>query len=181
MHHIISDGFSINIIMKEFSALYHEQALEPLSVQYKDYSEWMQARDLNKQREFWLSQFEDEAPVIDLPYDYARPNQQSFTGKTVSVKCLRTFKGYPSIVSNDRHMILLSSFMVLLHKYSRQEDVVVGSPISGRTHRDTEDMLGMFVNTLAMRSYPERNKTFSQLLDEVRELALKAMITKNIL
>ncbi|WP_146764040.1 condensation domain-containing protein, partial [Staphylococcus aureus] len=64
--------------------------------------------------------------------------------------------------------------MVLLHKYSRQEDVVVGSPISGRTHRDTEDMLGMFVNTLAMRSYPERNKTFSQLLDEVRELALKA-------
>ncbi|MEB7831147.1 non-ribosomal peptide synthetase [Staphylococcus xylosus] len=178
MHHIISDGFSINIIMKEFSALYHEQALEPLSVQYKDYSEWMQARDLNNQREFWLSQFEDEAPVIDLPYDYARPNQQSFTGKTVSVEMpedvQKAIHQLSQTTGSTDYMILLSSFMVLLHKYSRQEDVVVGSPISGRTHRDTEDMLGMFVNTLAMRSYPERNKTFSQLLDEVRELALKA-------
>ncbi|MEB6044601.1 non-ribosomal peptide synthase/polyketide synthase [Staphylococcus pseudoxylosus] len=178
MHHIISDGFSINIIMKEFSALYHEQALEPLSVQYKDYSEWMQARDLNDQREFWLSQFEDEAPVLDLPYDYARPNQQSFTGKTVSVEMpedvQKAIHQLSQTTGSTDYMILLSSFMVLLHKYSRQEDVVVGSPISGRTHRDTEDMLGMFVNTLAMRSYPERNKTFSQLLDEVRELALKA-------
>ncbi|WP_436955878.1 non-ribosomal peptide synthase/polyketide synthase [Staphylococcus sp. AS1337] len=178
MHHIISDGFSINIIMKEFSALYHEQALEPLSVQYKDYSEWMQARDLNDQREFWLSQFEDEAPVLDLPYDYARPNQQSFTGKTVSLEMpedvQKAIHQLSQTTGSTDYMILLSSFMVLLHKYSRQEDVVVGSPISGRTHRDTEDMLGMFVNTLAMRSYPERNKTFSQLLDEVRELALKA-------
>ncbi|MBF0813751.1 non-ribosomal peptide synthase/polyketide synthase [Staphylococcus saprophyticus] len=178
MHHIISDGFSINIIMKEFSALYHEQALEPLSVQYKDYSEWMQARDLNDQREFWLSQFENEAPVLDLPYDYARPNQQSFTGKTVSLEMpedvQKAIHQLSQTTGSTDYMILLSSFMVLLHKYSRQEDVVVGSPISGRTHRDTEDMLGMFVNTLAMRSYPERNKTFSQLLDEVRELALKA-------
>ncbi len=61
------------------------------------------------------------------------------------------------------YMILLSSFMVLLHKYSRQEDIVVGSPISGRTHKDTENMLGMFVNTLAMRSNPERNKSFKQI------------------
>lgn len=71
-------------------------------------------------------------------------------------------------------MILLSSFMVLLHKYSRQEDIVVGSPISGRTHKDTENMLGMFVNTLAMRSNPERNKSFTQLLDEVKTTSLEA-------
>src|SRR5699024_2468142 len=66
MHHIISDGFSINLIMKEFSALYQNQALAPLTVQYKDYSEWMHNRDMSAQRAFWLAQFEEEAPVLDL-------------------------------------------------------------------------------------------------------------------
>ncbi|PTJ83802.1 hypothetical protein BU055_06945 [Staphylococcus succinus] len=178
MHHIISDGFSINLITKEFSALYHEQALEPIKVQYKDYSEWMRSRDLNDQREFWLSQFENEAPVLDLPYDYSRTNQQSFTGKTVSVEMPEDVQSaihqLSQTTGSTDYMILLSSFMVLLHKYSRQEDVVVGSPISGRTHKDTEDMLGMFVNTLAMRAYPERNKSFNQLLSEVKDVALKA-------
>ena len=85
MHHIISDGFSINLIIKEFTELYHNQTLEPLNVQYKDYSEWMHTRDLNEQREFWLSQFKDEAPVLDLPYDYSRTNHQSYTGESVNV------------------------------------------------------------------------------------------------
>lgn len=71
-------------------------------------------------------------------------------------------------------MILLSSFMVLLHKYSRQEDVVVGSSIAGRTHQDTENIVGMFVNTLPMRAYPESNKSFKQLLNEVKDVSLKA-------
>ncbi|RIO67702.1 non-ribosomal peptide synthetase, partial [Mammaliicoccus sciuri] len=134
--------------------------------------------DLNDQREFWLSQFEDEAPVLDLPYDYARPNQQSFTGKTVSVEMpkdvQKAIHQLSQTTGSTDYMILLSSFMVLLHKYSRQEDIVVGSPISGRTHKDTENMLGMFVNTLAMRSNPERNKSFEQLLAEVKDTSLQA-------
>ena len=86
IHHVISDGFSINLIIKEFTALYHDQTLEELKVQYKDYSEWMSTRDLSEQREFWLSQFKEEAPVLDLPYDFTRPKSQSFTGKTVSAQ-----------------------------------------------------------------------------------------------
>ncbi|GEQ06487.1 non-ribosomal peptide synthetase [Staphylococcus gallinarum] len=178
MHHIISDGFSINLIIKEFTELYHNQTLEPLNVQYKDYSEWMHTRDLNEQREFWLSQFKDEAPVLDLPYDYSRTNHQSYTGESVNVSISEATRNAIQQLAQDTgatdYMILLSSFMVLLHKYSRQEDIVVGSPISGRTHKETEQMLGMFVNTLAMRAYPERDKSFKQLLEEVKATSLQA-------
>ena len=178
MHHIVSDGFSINLIIKEFTALYHGRAVEPLDVQYKDYSEWMRSRDLDSQRQFWLSQFEHEAPVLDLPYDHSRPNQQSFTGKTVTVDMPTSVQHHiqqlTQATGSTDYMVLLSSFMVLLHKYSRQEDIVVGSPISGRTHRDTENMIGMFVNTLPMRAYPESEKSFAQFLSEVKDQSLNA-------
>ena len=114
MHHIISDGFSINLIIKEFTSLYHGQALEALQVQYKDYSEWMHTRDLEGQREFWLSQFEDEAPVLDLPYDYSRSVQQSYTGKTVSVEVPEALRHdihkLSQATGSTDYMILLSSF-----------------------------------------------------------------------
>ncbi|RIN47943.1 hypothetical protein BU052_14880, partial [Staphylococcus simulans] len=125
-----------------------------------------------------LSQFEEDAPVLDLPYDHARSIQQSYTGKSVSVEVpeelRQEIQALSQTTGSTDFMILLASFNVLLHKYSRQEDIVVGSPISGRTHKDTENMLGMFVNTLAMRAYPERSKTFNQLLSEVKDTALKA-------
>ncbi|WP_241956625.1 condensation domain-containing protein, partial [Staphylococcus cohnii] len=167
----------INLIMKEFSAFYQNHASALLTVQYKDYSEWMHNRDMSAQRAFWLAQFEEEAPVLDLPYDRARPNKQSFVGGTVSVdvpaKITQDIHHLAQETGSTDYMILLSSFMVLLHKYSRQEDIVIGSPISGRTHKDTESMLGMFVNTLAMRGYPTRQKTFNQLLAELKETSLQ--------
>ncbi|WP_193014010.1 non-ribosomal peptide synthetase [Staphylococcus equorum] len=178
MHHIISDGLSINIIIKDFSRLYQSETLEALKIHYKDYSEWMRERDLNQQRAFWLSQFEEEAPVLDLPYDYTRLKQQSFKGRTTSMHMPNETKNAISQLAQKTgstdYMILSASFMVLLHKYSRQEDIVIGSPVSGRTHKHTEGILGMFVNTLAMRGYPERNKTFEQLLSEVKNLSIKA-------
>ncbi|RIL47326.1 non-ribosomal peptide synthetase [Staphylococcus equorum] len=178
MHHIISDGLSINIIIKDFSRLYQNQALEELKIRYRDYSEWMRERDLSQQRSFWLSQFEKEAPVLDLPYDYPRLKQQSFKGRTMSMhmpnETKKAIHQLAQTTGSTDYMILSASFMVLLHKYSRQEDIVIGSPVSGRTHKDTEDILGMFVNTLAMRSYPERDKSFEQLLSEVKNLSIKA-------
>ena len=83
MHHIISDGLSINLIIQEFSKLYQGEQLEPLNIQYKDYSEWMRQRDLSHQENYWLQQFGDNVPVLDLPYDYARPKEQSHIGKTI--------------------------------------------------------------------------------------------------
>ncbi|MDG0842076.1 amino acid adenylation domain-containing protein [Staphylococcus equorum] len=178
IHHIISDGFSITLFMKEFSKLYQDHPLEKLKVQYKDYSEWMHSHDLSNQRAFWLSQFEDKVPVLDLPCDYTRSDQQSFEGRTITVNMPKETKIAISQLSqatgSTDYMILLTSFMTLLHKYSRQEDIVIGSPISGRIHKDTQGVFGMFVNTLAMRGYPEGHKSFHQLLAEIKDLSLKA-------
>ncbi len=178
MHHIISDGMSISILTKELSMLYNGEQLKPLRVQYKDYSEWMRTRDLSEQKKYWQGVFKDSVPVLDLPLDHLRPQTQSYAGS--SINGMLTAKQKKAVDKLCRktgataYMVLLSTMMILLGKYSRQEDVVVGSPISGRTHKDTEDMMGMFVNTLAMRGYPKGDKKYLDFLKEVRESALKA-------
>ena len=178
MHHIISDGMSINIFIDEFTALCDGQELEPLTHQYKDYSEWIRTRDMSSQESYWKEQFGDEAPVLDMPLDYPRPQMQSYAGASVSVttekKLTEKIRRISEKTGTTDYMIFLAALMITLSKYSRQEDIVIGSPISGRTHKDTEKMLGMFVNTLAMRGYPEGDKTFGQFLNEIRETCLNA-------
>ena len=162
VHHIIADGTSLNILIEEFSKLYAGMTLEDNVYQYKNFSEWMRKRDFSKQREYWKKVFEDEVPVLDLPTDYKRPEWQSFNGSRINVnfdKKLR--KGIEELAvktGTTEHIIMLAGLMVLLGAYSRQEDIVVGTPIAGRTHRDTDRMVGMFVNTLALRGYPAREK-----------------------
>ena len=178
MHHIVGDGMSVNTFTKELMALYNGEKLEPLTHQFKDYSEWMGNRDLSGQAEYWKSQFDDEIPVLNMPTDYPRPQEQSYVGTMLNYQFGEELSGkIKELVKNTgatEYMVFLAATMVTLSKYSRQEDIVIGSPISGRTHRDTEGMLGMFVNTLAMRGKPEKNKTFSQFLHEIKETCLKA-------
>ncbi|MBQ1188987.1 MAG: AMP-binding protein, partial [Lachnospiraceae bacterium] len=178
MHHIISDGMSMNIVIDEFSKLYNGEHLEPQTVQYKDYSEWMRTRDLRGEAAYWQEQFTEEAPVLDLPTDYPRPQSSSFAGDIVTME-LRSdltekIKKLCVETGATEYMVFLAGLMVTLSKYSRQEDIVIGSPISGRTHKDTERMLGMFVNTLAMRGYPKKEKSFLEFLEEIKETSLKA-------
>ncbi|MBR2571183.1 MAG: amino acid adenylation domain-containing protein, partial [Clostridia bacterium] len=178
MHHIISDGMSVNIFVNEFSALYNGRTLAPLTHQYKDYSEWMNGRDLSGQEKFWLDQFPGEVPVLDLPLDYPRPQKQSYQGGKV-VRALGkaadgAVRSLAARYSLTEYMVFLAAAMVLLGRYSRQEDVVIGSAISGRTHQDTEGMMGMFVNSLAMRGRPEKGKKFSAFLAEIKALCLAA-------
>ncbi|WP_197237926.1 non-ribosomal peptide synthetase, partial [Lysinibacillus sphaericus] len=178
MHHIVGDGMSIVTFMNELNALYKGEKLEPLSHQFKDYSEWMSSRNLESRRAYWLSQFEDEIPVLDLPLDYARPQEQSYegsiTGSILDKELAKKIKALATRTGTTEYMVFLSAAMVLLGKYSRQEDIVIGSPISGRTHKDTEGMLGMFVNTLAMRGRPEKEKRFEDFLLEMKEVCLQA-------
>ncbi|MGG0823585.1 amino acid adenylation domain-containing protein [Paenibacillus turicensis] len=178
MHHIISDHKTLNILIEDFSRLYNGERLEPLEIQYKDYSEWMSIRDLDSQRDYWKKVFKDEAPVLDLVMDYPRPKTQSYKGAQVSIQLNKDQKagieGINKQVGTTDYMTLLAVFMVELHKYSRQQDIVVGTPILGRVHQDTETIAGMFVNTLAMRGYPTAEKTFIQFLREIKELALNA-------
>ncbi|MGN1223705.1 MAG: amino acid adenylation domain-containing protein, partial [Ruminococcus sp.] len=178
MHHIVGDGMSMNTFMRELTALYNGEQLTPLTHQFKDYSEWMRSRDLSSQEAYWKEVFSEEVPVLDLPLDYIRPQEQQYDGAVTEMKLhMKTAYAIEELARKTgatEYMIFLAAAMVMLSKYSRQEDIVIGSPISGRTHKDTEGMLGMFVNTLAMRGRPEGEKTFEGFLSEVKADCLKA-------
>ncbi|MBQ6181188.1 MAG: amino acid adenylation domain-containing protein, partial [Ruminococcus sp.] len=139
MHHIVGDGMSDEIFNRELMALYNGEKLEPLTHQFKDYSEWMHSRDLSGQAEYWKSQFDDEIPVLDMPTDFPRPQEQSFAGAMTSglldEKLSGQIKELVKKTGATEYMVFLAAAMITLSKYSRQEDIVIGSPISGRTHR----------------------------------------------
>jgi amino acid adenylation domain-containing protein len=186
MHHIISDGMSIEILIKEFMALQQKNVrdtLPGLKLQYKDYSEWQRQRSekeqvIEKQQLYWLKEFEGERSILNLPYDYPRPAVQSFAGETITFELQnQEVCALNHLVKKENvtlFMILLSVFNILLGKLSGQEDIVIGTPIAGRIHPDLDPVIGMFVNTLALRNYPHGETTFSGFLSEVKEKALKA-------
>jgi len=177
-HHIICDGETLNILLCEFATLYNGKKIETLPRQYKDYSEWMRTRDLSEQERYWFSEFDGEIPLLDMPLDYARPQKQSFRGGTTlvktSVELYGKIKRLVQHTGATEYMVFLSAVMVLLSKYSGQDDIVIGSPISARTHHDTEGMMGMFVNTLAMRGASSGEKQYDGFLAEVKEKCLRA-------
>ncbi|MBQ1660836.1 MAG: amino acid adenylation domain-containing protein, partial [Clostridia bacterium] len=171
MHHVVSDAVSMNILINEFNTLYSGKKLKAPTHQYKDYSEWMQSRDISDQERYWKQQFEGDIPILDMPLDYPRPQIQSYEGSTIGIvldkELSQKLKELCRKTGTTEFMLFLAALMVLLSKYSRQDDIVVGSPVSGRTHPDIEDIMGMFVNTLAIRAYPEEKKLFSDFLGEV--------------
>ncbi|MCP1186774.1 non-ribosomal peptide synthetase [Paenibacillus sp. 1781tsa1] len=178
MHHLISDGTTIHLITRDFSMLYNGEALPPITRHYKDYSEWLRGRDLSQEKTYWLKRFEGELPVLDLPLDYTRPQIQSPRGAAITWNMdshLRNrIQELCRKTGTTEYMVLLSGLMILLRQYSRQEDIIVGSPASGRIHQDTEQMVGLFVNTLAMRARPEAEKTYLEFLTEVQKASLEA-------
>lgn len=178
-HHIISDGMSVNNIFTEFGLLYQGDLLEPLHIQYRDYSEWMSGRDISKQKEYWLNIFHEEIPVLDMPVDFIRPAEKNYIGNALITKLHQDtrniIKSYCDNHEITEYMFFLSALMIVLSKYSRQEDIVVGSPVSGRNHRDTEKLIGMFVNTLALRARPEKTKKYEDFLQEIKDICIKAL------
>ncbi|MCU0289101.1 MAG: amino acid adenylation domain-containing protein, partial [Acidobacteria bacterium] len=182
MHHIISDGTSMNIVVKDFMALYQEEDLPKLRVQYKDFSEWQnsekQKNSIKQQERFWVKEFEGEIPVLELPTDYLRPAVQRFEGSRIHFEIdensTEVLKKLTVEIDITLYMLLLSIYTVFLSKISNQEDIIIGSPIAGRRHADLENIIGMFVNTLALRNFPSGEKTFCEFLYEVKEKVLKA-------
>jgi surfactin family lipopeptide synthetase A len=138
----------------------------------------MRSRDLSEQKIYWLNQFEEVAPALEMPLDYPRPAKQSFKGMRIEKIIDRTLtaqiKAFAKEHQVTEYMVFLSVLMILLGKYSKQEDIIIGSPISGRIHQDTEKILGMFINILAMRGKPEGKKKYQLFLEEIKELCLKA-------
>lgn len=187
MHHIISDGVSHGILIRDFLMFYNGETLRPQTLQYKDYSEWQRGarhrESLAEQKEFWLQEFSEAVRVMELPADYPRPLTKSHKGNMVSfhleqyeTQCLRKMG---EAEGATLFMTLLSVFNVLLSKLTNQEDVVIGTPVAGRQHADLEGIIGMFVNTLPLRNYPRRDYSFIQFLRSVREKALACFDNQN--
>lgn len=182
MHHIVSDGFSSMILVKDFVDLYTNKKLDELKITYKDYSEWQEGLfekgELNKQEAYWLNTFKDNIPVLNMPTDYIRPNIQKFNGKKISMDIptdiVEKVRELEKGTGVTLYMIMLAAYNILLSKYSEQEDIVVGCPTAGRQHADLDNIIGMFVNTVAIRNKPEGKKCIQEFLAEVKEKSIEA-------
>ena len=188
MHHIISDGWSSGILLRECTTLYEafDQGrpcpLPELPIQYADYAqwqrEWLQGPVLESQLVYWRQQLAGALPVLELPADHARPTLPSHEGAvhtfalgTELTEGLKTLSQREGVTL---FMTLLAAFDTLLLRHTGQEDLLVGSPIAGRSRVETEGIFGLFVNTLVLRANLSGNPTFRELLQRVREVALGA-------
>ncbi len=188
MHHIISDGWSKNLLVRDFIALYqslsNEQPspLAPLPVQYADYAYWedQQAEGpvFKNQLSYWTRQLGGVLPVLELPADHPRPAARTYRGsrRTLSVPedLYQSLKQLSSAEGASLFMTMLAAFNVFLHRYTGQTDIIVGTPVDNRNRLELEGLVGMFVNTLALRADIKGNPTFRNLLRQVRERALDA-------
>ena len=182
IHHIVSDATSHEVIGRDFMRLYAGEELPPLRLQYRDYAVWRhspaQQAAVKKQEAWWLEVFSGEVPVLNLPTDFPRPAVRSFAGAVVDFEvgketatALRELAIKEAVTLN---MLMLAIFHILLARLSGQEDIITGTSIKGRGHGDLEEIIGVFINTLALRHRPSVDKTFRQFLTEVKELSTRA-------
>ncbi|XXY13216.1 amino acid adenylation domain-containing protein [Sorangium sp. So ce216] len=188
LHHIVSDGWSLGVLVREVTALYEafahhrESPLAPLSIQYADYAAWQRAwlsgAELEAQRAYWKGHLAGAPAALELPTDRPRPAVQSYAGATVRRALGKELSERVDALSHKLgatpFMTLLAGFSVLLGRYSNQRDIVVGTPIANRTRAETEPLIGLFVNTLAVRTDLSGEPTFVDLLGRVKQATLGA-------
>ncbi|HEX6289408.1 MAG TPA: amino acid adenylation domain-containing protein, partial [Herpetosiphonaceae bacterium] len=195
MHHIVSDGWSIGVLIRELAALYEAGSggnpapLPDLPVQYADYAHWQQqwlagddaqaahSATFERQMTYWKRQLAG-LPTLDLPTDYPRPAVQTYKGANFRFTLSSHLSAALTALSERKgvtlFMTLLTAFQALLARYSRQTDIVVGTPIANRRHAELESLIGFFVNTLVLRADLGGNPPFDEALDRVREVCLGA-------
>jgi amino acid adenylation domain-containing protein len=194
MHHIVSDGWSMGVLVREVGLLYPalcagaESPLEELAIQYADYAvwqrEWLSGKVLDQQLGYWREQLAGAPAVLELPGDKVRPAAQSFRGSDqpfeISARLTAALKELSQREGVTLFMTLLAAFKALLYRYTAQADIVVGSPIAGRNFVETEDLIGFFVNTLVLRTDLSGDPTFRELVGLVREVALGAYLHQDV-
>ncbi|MRN57058.1 type I polyketide synthase [Paenibacillus monticola] len=182
LHHLCSDGLTIEIVKREIAELYEGLELPLLRLQYRDFAAWqtaqLQSDEVKKQEQYWLKRFAGDVPMLNIPTDFPRPTVQSFTGERLKFELdATTVLGLKEAAQRHGatlYMVLLGIYNILLAKYSMQDDVIIGSPIAGRTRSELQGIAGIFVNMLAMRNHPTADKTFAEFLREVKKHALDA-------
>ncbi|HYV83576.1 MAG TPA: amino acid adenylation domain-containing protein, partial [Pyrinomonadaceae bacterium] len=187
LHHIVADGWSIGVLIRETAALYRafrQGAISPLPelpIQYTDFAiwqrEWLQGERLNKLLDYWKQQIAD-APPFQLPSDRPRSAHATLDGAGLNFTLPRALSDSVKRLSESEgatlFMTLLATFKLLLYRYTQQDDIVAGTPIANRHHGETENLIGFFVNMLALRTKLSSTMTFRELLQSVREVALGA-------
>jgi len=188
MHHIVSDGWSTGILIREMATLYvafcagGSSPLPTLPIQYADFAhwqrQWLQGEVLETQIAYWKEQLAGAPALIDLPTDHPRPAVQTFRGAHQSlVLPKRLQEGFKALSRQEgvtQFMTLLAAFKVLLYRYTSQDDLIVGTPIANRNRLETEGLIGFFVNALVLRTDLSGNPSFRELLRRVREVCLGA-------
>ncbi|MGE5342597.1 MAG: amino acid adenylation domain-containing protein [Candidatus Omnitrophota bacterium] len=176
IHHMIADGISLGILIKEFWEFYDGTELPPLRFQYRDFAEWLnsegRAEEIKEQEEFWLNEFKGELPLLNMPLDYFRPARLTPDGDVVRFEIDGLLTSKLKKIAKERgetlYMILLAIYNILVSKLSGQEELIIGTITPGRSHEYLQDIVGMFLNTLAIRNYPRGEKTLDNFFMEVK-------------
>ncbi|MET3457534.1 non-ribosomal peptide synthase/polyketide synthase [Pseudomonas kilonensis] len=194
LHHIVSDGWSMNVLIDEFIRFYdaHEAGVAPqladLPIQYSDYAlwqrRWLEAGELQRQLDYWQTQLGDEHPVLELPIDYPRPVLPSYRGRrlehVVDAALVEQLRSVARQHGVTLFMLLLGTFNILLHRYTGQDDLRVGVPIANRNRREIEGLIGFFVNTQVLRVQLDGQTRLDDLLRDIKETALGAQAHQDL-
>ena len=197
MHHIVTDGWSMGIFNRELSALYdsfHNEQPSPLAelaIQYLDYADWQrrwfEGEVYRSQLAYWKKTFENLPAALELPTDHPRPNVQAykaFRGAHHTVRLSKQLTKDLKLLCQKENvtlfMALLAAYQVLLHRYTGERDIVVGTPMAGRQMPETEELIGLFINTLALRMDVSGDLSFRELLERVKQVALEAYANQDL-
>ncbi|HET7624857.1 MAG TPA: amino acid adenylation domain-containing protein [Verrucomicrobiae bacterium] len=194
LHHIVSDEWSLKVCFKELTALYearvknHPPRLPELPIQYADYALWqresLSGEIVENQLAYWRERLRGNPPVLELPTDRPRAALPTFSGGSESrelpAELCRAVCEFAERRGGSSFMVLLAAFKTLLHRYTRQNDIVVGTPVAGRTRIETEGLIGFFVNTLLLRTDFSENPTFEELFLRIRETTLGAISNQDL-
>ena len=184
-HHIIMDGTSLNIFIKEFCSLYNgNEPDENNSIDYPDYALWeksyIESASIKEAEEFWLSQFKDkEIPSLNLPYDYSKKNVNSYKGCRITRKINKNIysklENMAKYLGVSPYMLFLALFYIVLNKYTSQDEIIIGSPISGRNLKEFQNIIGMFVNNLVLKANIDNNISFKDFILQIKRTVLSAI------
>jgi len=194
LHHIISDGWSVGVLVRELSALYEASLkgealrLDELPIQYADFAYWqrefLRGEALDSKLAYWKKRLDGLRPTLELPFDRPRPAAQSFRGAQYMFLLSERLTADLKTLSNREHvtpfMTLLAAFSLLLHRYTGEADIAVGTPVAGRNRLELERLIGFFINTLVLRTDVSGDPTFRDLLARVREATLGAYANQDV-
>lgn len=187
LHHSITDGITNIVLFNDLMGLYFGNKPEDLRIQYKDYAEWISSEDqrqeISKQESFWLKSFEGSLPILALPTDFSRPEMKDNLGDIHQFEISPETSAKIALLAKSEQCtpfaVIYAFFSLFLSKLSQEDDIVIGTPSAGRNHPSLDKMVGFFVNTLSVRSFPTSQKTFLTFLGEVKNTVIACFENQN--